>query len=167
LKVFQLEPEAVVLMSKLRRPLHFTESEFGDAMEVMTKLFIERINLSALKENLRSVLPAENLDGLKSYGGLKTLELWLGEVAKLTTAPQTMLPLFVLYDLRVAYKHLIPEARQAEMKASCRTRLGVQPEASLEVLYDTLVAGLEKSFDQMATSAVGAKHEMKQDQDSD
>jgi hypothetical protein len=120
-----------------------------------------------LKEKLRSALPTKDLDGLKSYGGLKTLEFWLGEVLKLATAPQTMLPLFVLYDLRVAYKHLIPAERQEEMKASCRARLGVQPEASLEVLYDTLVAGLEKSFDQMATSAVGVKHETKQSQDSD
>ena len=94
LKIFQLQPEAIALMAELRRPLHFTESEFGDAMEVMTKLFIKRINVAALKDNLRSVLPEKDIERFKSYGGLKTLELWLGQVLKLATAPEVMLPLF-------------------------------------------------------------------------
>ncbi len=167
LKVFQLEPEAVALMSKLRIPLHFTESEFGSSMEVMTKLFIERINVPALKENLRSTLARERFDDIKSYGSLKTLELWLGQILKLANAPETMMPLFVLYDLRVAYKHLTPAEKQEKMKASCRTRLAVPPESSPEVVYDTLVAGLEKSFDQMAGVAMSGKKEKKRTQDSD
>ncbi len=77
-----------------------------------------------------------------------------------------MLPLFVLYDLRVAYKHLIPAEKQEEMKTSCRARLGLPSDSSLQVVYETMVAGLEKSFDQMAASAMKAKPATGQTQDS-
>ena len=117
LKLLQLDNEAIALMSALRKPIHFSESEFGDAMEVMTKLFIERINVAVLKDDVRPVLSKDEADSMRKFGSLKTLETWLKVKAACEDASKIMLPLFVLYDLRVAYKHLIPTEDQIETKA--------------------------------------------------
>ena len=138
LKLLQLDNEAIALMSALRKPIHFSESEFGDAMEVMTKLFIERINVAVLKDDVRPVLSKDEADRMKKFGSLKTLETWLKVKVACEDASKIMLPLFVLYDLRVAYKHLIPTEDQIETKASCVKRLGLLTDASLAEIYEEL-----------------------------
>jgi hypothetical protein len=157
LKLLQLDNEALHLMSALRKPIHFSESEFGESMEVMTKLFIERINVSVLKDDLRPLVSKQESDRLKPLGGLKTLETWLKVKLGAENASQMMLPLFVLYDLRVAFKHLIPAEKQAETKEHCLQRLGLTPEVSLEQLYEALAPQLQRAFELMRDAAISSR----------
>jgi hypothetical protein len=157
LKLLQMDAEAVQLMSALRKPLHFTESEFGDMMEVMTKLFIERISVAALKEILRLTLSPIELDKSKKFGGLKTLELWLSKKLKAANASELTLPLFVLYGLRIAYKHLISAEKQKEIKSACLERLCLAAEIALDGIYTDLAAKLQTGFEQMTGVAVSSR----------
>lgn len=157
LKLLLLDDEALELMSALRRPLHFSESEFGNAMEVMTKLFVERINGPVLKEDLRQIAHQDVLEKIKKFGGLKTLETWLELKFGAANAGQMMLPLFVLYDFRVAYKHLIPAEKQSETKVSCLQRLGLAPNSALEEQYDALVKQLRSAFESMRDVAIAKR----------
>jgi hypothetical protein len=149
LKLLLLDNEGLELLPALRRPLHFSELEFGNAMEVMTKLFVERINGPALKEDLRPGTSPDVLEKIKKFGGLKTLQTWLEQKVNASSAGEMMLPLFVLYDFRVAYKHLIPAEKQAQTKGSCLQRLGLAPDAALEKQYDALVQQLRNAFEAM------------------
>lgn len=144
-----MDDEAINLLPALRRPLHYSELEFGNAMEVMTKLFIERINGPALKEDLRLGASPDLLEKIKKFGGLKTLQTWLEQKVDALDAGDMMLPLFVLYDFRVAYKHLIPVEKQLETKGSCLRRLGLAPDSTLEEQYDALVQRLRSAFEAM------------------
>ena len=152
-KLLLLDDEGLALVPALRRPLHFSEAQFGNAMEVMTKLFVERINTSTLKEDLRKGATPEVSARIKSFGSLKTLETWLEEKLGVSNAGQLMLPLFVLYDFRVAYKHLASAERHAETKAHCLQRLCLEPDAELEEQYDALVHQLRKAFEDMRDAA--------------
>lgn len=157
LKLLQMDAEAVQLMSALRRPLHFTEAEFGEVVEVMTKLFIERINVAALKEDLRSTLSAQEFDKSKKFGGLKTLELWLSRKLKAANASELTLPMFVLYDLRVAFKHLIPAEKQQETQADCLERLRLPANTSLDAVYNDIAAKLQTGFELMTSLAISSR----------
>jgi len=158
LKLLQMDNEALDLMSALRRPIHFSESEFGDLMEAMTKLFIERINVAALKEDVRTLVSGKEAEALKKMGGLKTLETWLRFKLMANNASQLMLPLFVLYDLRVAFKHLIPAEKRVETKESCFTRLGLGAGSSLPELYGQLAPQLQSAFESMKAAAVARRN---------
>ena len=61
---------------------------------------------------------------------------------------------FVLYDLRVAYKHLIPTEDQIETKASCVQRLGSLADASLAEIYEELTGRLREAVESMKDAAV-------------
>jgi hypothetical protein len=149
LKLLQMDAEAAQLVSDLRRPLHFTETQFGDAMETMTKLLIERIDVAAVKKDLAPTLESRDAERLRSLGGLKALELWLLKKAGSENAKELMSPLFVLYDLRVAFKHLIPADKQEATKQSAIERLGLAPDTTLETIYDTVSEKLQLAFEQM------------------
>jgi hypothetical protein len=60
-----------------------------------------------------------------------------------------MLPLFVLYDLRVAYKHLLPENRKEELRESAVSRLNLPENTKLVDIYEALTSAIEESFKRM------------------
>jgi hypothetical protein len=146
LKIFKMDAEAATLLKALCRPALFTESEFGDAMERMTKLFIERLDVGPLKDMLRSLLNQDERKKMEGLRELKTLQLWAERRLGMSSAGEILAPLFVLYDLRVAYKHLLPQSRAEEMKKSCRSRLNLPEDASLDNIYTTITAQLEATF---------------------
>ena len=153
LKIFKMDAEAATLLEALRRPVLFTESEFGDAMERMTKLFIERLDVGPLKIILRNLLNQDERQKMEGLRELKTLQLWAEKRLGMSSAGEILAPLFVLYDLRVAYKHLLPQDKVEAMKASCRSRLNLTEDASLEDVYTAITVQLEATFDAL-TQAV-------------
>jgi hypothetical protein len=146
MKVFKMDAEAAELLSQLRRPVHFMEAEFGDSMEIMTKLFVERIDIAPMKSMLRETLGQGELERKGNLRELKTLQLWVETILKYEEASRILAPLFVLYDLRVAYKHLLPRETADEKKKSCLERLGLAGGTPLEKLYDVLTQKLEQAF---------------------
>ena len=147
-----MDAEAAQLVSHLQRPLHFTESQFGDAVEAMTKLLIERIDIAGLKRDVLPTLESREAERLQSLGGLKALQMWLSRRAEVQNASELMSPLFVLYDLRVAFKHLVPTEKQEATKQSAIQRLGLTVGASLETIYNTVCEKLQWAFEQMTVA---------------
>lgn len=154
MKVFKMDAEAADLLLQLRRPVHFTETEFGDSMEIMTKLFIERIDITPMKLMLREELGQVELERKGNLRELKTLQLWLETILKCREASKIVAPLFVLYDLRVAYKHLLPRETAEEKKKSCLQRLGLADGTALEKLYAVLTQELEQAFISLTKAAL-------------
>jgi len=157
MKVYKMDAEAAGLLTQLRRPVHFSEGEFGDSMETMTKLFIERIDIAPMKAVLRERLGKIELERLGNLRELKTLQLWAEKILELEEAGDALSPLFVLYDLRVAYKHLLPLEKAEEMKMSCRTRLGQGAQAGLEEMYTVLTHQLEQTFVTLTKAVLSMK----------
>ena len=153
LRFLKMDNEAVDLLANLKRPIYFTDDEFGAAMEIMTKLFIERIDVEQLRANLQPILSKEEAKETKSYQGMRLLQLWLEKRLFLKESREIMTSLFVLYDLRIAYKHLLPSEKKEEYRLSSVSRLGLKEDATLEDLYTSLTESLERSFDHMANSS--------------
>jgi hypothetical protein len=153
LKIFKMDTEAATLLKAFCRPILFTESEFGDAIERMTKLFIERLDVAPLKNMLSSILNKDERKKMKGLRELNTLQLWAERRLGMSSAGEILAPLFVLYYLRVAYKHLLPQSTAEEMKTNCRSRLNLSEDASLENIYTALTAQLETTFNAL-TQAV-------------
>jgi hypothetical protein len=149
LRFLKMEKEAVDLMSNLRRPIYFTDDEFGSAMETMTKLLIERIDAVGLRADLLPHLSAEEVKATSGFRELRWLQLWLQKRRPIAEPQVVMLPLFVLYDLRVAYKHLLPESRKEELRNSAVSRLGLPVNTNLEDIYKALTSSIEASFKSM------------------
>jgi len=154
MKAYKMDAEAAELLSHLRRPIHFTEEEFGDSMEVMTKLFIERIDITPMKTMLRESLGPSELERKGNLRELKTLQLWVETILNSDQAGSILAPLFVLYDLRVAYKHLLPQETVAQKKKSCLERLGLAEGTALEETYTVLTQRLEQAFVSLTKAAL-------------
>jgi len=154
LKIFKMDTEAATLLKALCRPILFTESEFGDAIERMTKLFIERLDVAPLKNMLSSILNKDERKKMKGLRELHTLQLWAERQLGMSSAGEILAPLFVLYDLRVAYKHLLPQSKTEEIKTSCRSRLNLPEDASLEKIYTAITAQLETTFNALTQAIV-------------
>lgn len=153
MKAYKMDAEAAELLLQLRRPVHFTEEEFGDSMETMTKLFIERIDITPMKTMLRESLGQSELERKGNLRELKTLQLWVETILKCGQAGSILAPLFVLYDLRVAYKHLLPRETAEQKKKSCLERLGLADGTALEEMYTVLTQQLEQAFVLLAKAA--------------
>ncbi len=161
LRLLKMDKESVELLAVLLRPIFFTEDEFGAAMELMTKLFIERIDSEQLKVDLKPILTPKEEKAIKGYRELKVLQLWLEKRLLLADAPDVMCPLFVLYDLRVAYKHLIPHEKKDDLRLNCLSRLGLDSNATLENLYTSLIDGLEQCFTKVAKASEALRENQK------
>lgn len=153
MKAYKMDAEAAELLLQLRRPVHFTEEEFGNSMETMTKLFIERIDIAPLKTMLRETLGQSELERKGNLRELKTLQLWVETILKCEQAGRILAPLFVLYDLRVAYKHLLPRETTEQKKNSCLERLGLADGTALEEIYTVLTQQLEQAFVSLTKAA--------------
>ena len=79
-------------------------------------------------------------------GSLKRLQKVVETVAPTEDIAGAMSPLYVLYDLRVAYSHLGSEEGQEEKLRFVRERLGLPTGADLFSIYDTIVPALIGAF---------------------
>jgi hypothetical protein len=120
----------------------------------MTKLFIERLDVAPLKNMLSSILNKDERKKMKGLRELHTLQLWAERQLGMSSAGEILAPLFVLYDLRVAYKHLLPQSKTEEIKTSCRSRLNLPEDASLEKIYTAITAQLETTFNALTQAIV-------------
>jgi hypothetical protein len=153
MKAYKMDAEAAELLLQLRRPVHFTEEEFGNSMETMTKLFIERIDVAPMKAMLRETLGQSELERRGSLRELKTLQLWVETILKFDRAATVLAPFFVLYDLQVAYKYLLPRETAEQKKKGCLERLGLKDGTGFEEMYSVLTQQLEQAFGSLTKAA--------------
>jgi hypothetical protein len=86
----------------------------------------------------------------KSLGSLKRLQGLLERALPGEDINSLLSPLYVLYDLRVAYSHLTSAERQRDVFQTVVDRLGIDASVGLTHLYDRLIEALIAAFERLA-----------------
>jgi len=138
-----LEAEAFDLALSFNPPVVDTPKERRHVADTLNKIYLESLDNAALDGVVKSL-------GAKSPGpgSLKRLQTIMETMASSTEVAALMLPLYVLYDLRVAYSHLTPGLNPPQL-ASVTKRLDLTPDASLSDIYEKLIEGLLRTFSKM------------------
>ncbi|MDO3412582.1 hypothetical protein QWJ34_22645 [Saccharibacillus sp. CPCC 101409] len=141
LNLFMLDEEAEVIAKRISKPILFTDKEIGDTYEDINKIFVESLNVKEIKAFIVQNSNLEKKD-LAELRGMKILRCWLIQFLNLTeeTVDQLLLPLFVLYDLRIVYAHLTStESREEKLISVCK-RIGLNENCrDNEVIYNVVI----------------------------
>lgn len=140
-KVAHLEAEALEMARSFNPPVVDTEKERRHVADVLNKIYIESFDNGALGE----IMTTSGLDPAK-LGSLKRLEAVIESIANKERAAEILCPLYVLYDMRVAYSHLTSMASAAEKLETVTMRLGLPNNSGLLILYPKLVVELVTAF---------------------
>jgi len=142
-KIGHLESVAYDLALSFNPPVVDTPKERRHVADTLNKIYLESFSNSALG----------NVVGLvngyaKGSGSLKRLQAILEAVAPTKDVPALMLPLYVLYDFRVACSHLT-SAGEGSLMASVKQRLGLDQNDGLSPVYHSLISRMTSSFEEM------------------
>lgn len=141
-KLAHLEKEVLDLAISIRRPVVDTPAERRNIADALNKVYLESLDNKVLER----VLSKLGQDAAK-LGSLKRLQKVVETVVSPTEdIAGAMSPLYVLYDLRVAYSHLGSEEGQEEKLRFVRERLNLPTGADLFSIYDTIVPALTGAF---------------------
>lgn len=140
-KLAHLEKEVLDLAMSIRRPVVDTPVERRNIADALNKVYLESLDNKVLER----VLSKLGQDAAK-LGSLKRLQKVVEAVAPTEEIAGAMSPLYVLYDLRVAYSHLGSEEGHEARLRSVRERLGLPTGADLISIYDTIVPALIGAF---------------------
>lgn len=144
-KIAHLEKEVLDLLVGCRKPVVDTESERRSVADVLNKVCLESLDNLGLAKLIE--LKSHKV---MSTGSLKRLQQLLEISTSGIDVSRLMNPLYVLYDLRVAYSHLLSvEGRQSKLD-SVFDRLSLSRDADLASLYDKLISELSKAFGEFA-----------------
>lgn len=139
-----LEAEAFDLALSFNPPVVDTPKERRHVADTLNKIYLESLDNAALDGVVKSL-------GVNSPGpgSLKRLQTIMETMVSNKEVAALMSPLFVLYDLRVAYSHLTPGSNPPQLESVTR-RLGLEPDASLFDIYEKLIDGLSSTFSAMS-----------------
>jgi len=152
-ELFVLPAEVDKVIENLQRPIFWTDRHVGPVVESLNRVFVESINVKALKSDLA----ARKLTiDFKSFASLKTLDLWLKERFGFTDTAALLCPFFVLYDFRVLTSHLQPAANKQVILTSIITRLGLPANTGdNQVIYDALISQMLTSLAELRSRIIG------------
>jgi hypothetical protein len=147
-----LDREVLGLAIALRRPVVDIPAECRNVADQLNKVYLESIDNGALGALVSS-------KGLKpkGTGNLKRLQALLEDANPKADIHNAMSPLYVLYDLRIAYSHLASDSSQEKQLAAIRQRLGLDSDAGLFAIYDAILPALARSFGLLG-DAIGGAH---------
>jgi hypothetical protein len=144
-KIAHLDDEVMNLALTFNGPVVDTEKERRHLADTLNKIYIESFDNAALGDVLKS------LGGdPKNLGSLKRLQGILERLLPRENINSLLSPLYVLYDLRVAYSHLTSAERQHDVFQAVVDRLEIDASASLTDLYDHLIEALIATFERLA-----------------
>lgn len=144
-KIAHLDDEVMNLALAFNGPIVDTEKERRHVADTLNKIYIESFDSTALGDMLKS------LGGdPKNLGSLKRLQGFMERAVPREDINSLLSPLYVLYDLRVAYSHLTSAERQREVFQTVVDRLGVDASVGLTDLYDSLMGALIAMFELLA-----------------
>ena len=141
-KIAHLEKEVLDLAISIRRPVVDMPAERRNVADALNKVYLESFDNKALER----ILSTHGQD-VSKLGSLKRLQKLTEMVAPGSDAASIMSPLYVLYDLRVAYSHLGSHEGQEEKLRFVRQRLKLMDESGLFEIYDTLLPALRSAFE--------------------
>ncbi|WP_295219280.1 hypothetical protein [uncultured Brevundimonas sp.] len=141
-KVAHLDAEVMELALSFNGPVVDTDKERRHVADTLNKLYIESLDNGALGEVMTS------LGGdPKKLGSLKRLQGLLELASPGADVATVLSPLYVLYDLRVAYSHLTSAATGQEILKKVTDRLALARDADLPTIYVELVDRLSATFE--------------------
>ncbi len=144
-KLAHLEKEVLDLAISIRRPVVDTEVERRNVADALNKVYLESFDNKALEK----ILSTLGQDASK-LGSLKRLQKLLETATSGEDIAETMSPLFVLYDLRVAYSHLTSHEGKEQKLRFVKQRLKLSDGADLYAMYDALLFALRNAFEKLA-----------------
>jgi len=146
--LYQLHGEVDKVIEHLHRPVFWEDRHVAPVVETLNKIFVESLNISELKNEIKKKDAKANI---KSLGSLKVLGLWLESYTGLGNIYEIMTPFYVLYDYRIVCAHLTSEESRHEKLQTVNDRLGLDPgESDNEAIYDALIGTLLSSIGTIA-----------------
>ena len=144
-KLAHLDSEVMELALSFNPPVVDTPKERRHVADTLNKIYLESLDNGALGTVFTS------LGGdPKSLGSLKRLQGLLERALPTADIASRLSPLYVLYDLRVAYSHLHSSERAVDTLEKVTARLGLERGAGLMAIYSALVEQLTESFARLA-----------------
>ena len=144
-KVAHLEKEVLDLAISIRRPVVDTPVERRNVADALNKVYLESLDSMALEKILKSL--GVDVSKLRS---LKRLQKLVEATIPGKDIAGTMSPLYVLYDLRVAYSHLGSHEGQEEKLRFVKERLGLSHGSDFFDIYDRLLPAIRAAFKKLA-----------------
>lgn len=124
----------------------------ADALEELNVMLIESISRDPFIKSMK--VGKKDVEGL---GNLKTLEKWCEEVLGIQDARALLMPFAVLNGLRQLKSHLMSQRKQDEYLTESREMLGLAKDATLNEIYEVLIAQLAQSYYKLIDACDGHK----------
>ncbi len=140
-KLAHLDTEVLELAGTLTRPIYDTPVQRRGVSDILNKVYLESID----NGRLANLLADLNVTA-KGSGSLKRLQALLETIDDHDQINRLMSPLYTLYDFRVAYSHLNSANGGAATMKTVTDRLDLKQTATLQDIYDALVARLTLSY---------------------
>lgn len=145
-RISHLDEETLDAIRDFSPPAVFTERESRRLSGLVNQICVESLDSGALG----SLLRGRGIDAA-GLGSLKRLEKLLDSEFPEAQISSLLCPLFVAYDLRVAYAHLTSKERSEELVRRVYQRLDLSAHARFEMIYGRLLNDLAKCFAALAS----------------
>ena len=136
-----MDKEVLKIALEFNSPVVDSEKEQRHVADALNKIYVESFDNGALGNVLESMGESH-----KKLGGLKRLQRILELTFPETEVSSLMAPLFVLYDLRVAYSHLGSEKGKNRRIQSIKERLSLVGQFDFIAVYKKIVQELADSY---------------------
>lgn len=142
--LYLLEGEVSKIISNLHRPIYWEDKHVGPVIESFNRIFVESINIKAIKSDIKSTNQGVNTN---DKGSLKIFQLWLEERIGLMNASKLMCPFYVLYDFRIITCHLQSSDTKLKELKSINSRLEIEENnRDNALIYDAIVSKISSSL---------------------
>lgn len=144
-RISHLDAELVDTITALAPPLLDTEKERRHTFDSLNRIFIESLDNARLGKLVTSLGTTS-----AGSGSLKRLQAVLETVDTTVAVSNLLSPLYVLYDLRVAYSHALSAGKKANLIDSAAKRLALDLESDLPTVYEELLTRIAASLGDLA-----------------
>lgn len=139
--ISQLDTETIIAAKKIQKLVIDSEDAFMNIIIPLNEVLVESINASGIKKYFAS--KAVSKDEYKEKKGIKLLQLFLKKEVPSIDVEKILCPLYVLYDFRILYAHILSEQDKKGNFEKCLQRLNIDTNttdftAIMSKLYDDL-----------------------------
>jgi hypothetical protein len=145
-KIAHLDHEVFNLALEFNAPVVDTEKERRHVADSLNKIYLESLDNAALG----SLMKKAGGDP-KNLGSLKRLQAVLEPIAGGADIPKLLSPMYVLYDIRVAYSHLTSTEKSREILKTVTARLSIDEASNLVEIYRSLLEALLSSYEKLTS----------------
>jgi hypothetical protein len=145
-RLSHLDEEILQAIEEFYPPTSFTDRDKGRLTDLLNKINVESLDSRTLGELLH-----ERNIAASGLGSLKKLQRLYEQTFSEAHIASILTPLFVTYDLRIAYAHLTSKNKSLEIMKSVTERLHVPDHADFKTIYEMLVHRLTECYEKLST----------------